>query len=79
MDLNLIANQLLMLDHTVLNVKIFVNKEPIQIVDLGMGGQGKNYHEEEHVHDHEGITEGPVGSAPPPEFEHHEYDGSIDE
>ena len=73
----MIANQLLLIvgynGNHVLNVKIFVNKEPINIVDLGMGGQGKDYHEEQHVHDHEGINEGPAGDAPPPGFEHHEY------
>ena len=35
-DLNLIANQLLQLDKTVLNVNIFINNKPIQIVNLGL-------------------------------------------
>lgn len=59
-DLNLLANNLLQLGGSVINANIFVNNKAIQIVDLGMGGQGENYSKEEHPHhDHTGISEGP--------------------
>ena len=72
-DLNLIANELLQLGGSVINVNIFVNNQAIQIVDLGMGGQGQNYHNEEHIHhDHDGIVEGPPSTDR--QMEHHEYE-----
>ena len=37
-DLNLIANELLQLGGSVMNVNIFINNKAIQIVDMGMGG-----------------------------------------
>ena len=46
-DLNLIANQLLQLDNnTVLNVNIFVNNKPIQIVNLGLAASGSEQKKE---------------------------------
>ena len=46
-DLNLIANQLLQLDNnTVLNVNIFVNNKPIQIVNLGLAAPGSEQKKE---------------------------------
>ena len=46
-DLNLIANQLLQLDNnTVLNVNIFVNSKPIQIVNLGLAAPGSEQKKE---------------------------------
>ena len=46
-DLNLIANQLLQLDNnTVLNVNIFVNNKPIQIVNLGLAAPGSELKKE---------------------------------
>ena len=60
MDLNLLANHLLLLGGTVVNVNIFVNNTPIHIVDLGMGGEHDHFHDYEHFtdHDHMGIIEG---------------------
>ena len=31
-----------------MNVNIFINNKAIQIVDMGMGGQGDNFKKEEH-------------------------------
>ena len=60
LELNLIANQLLMLDNTVENINIFMNGEAIEIVDMGMGGHDPMYYEQgDHPHHHEGIMEGP--------------------
>lgn len=56
-DLNLLANHMMMLGGSILNVNIFVNNQPIHIVDLGLGGHGGHYHDEEHIHEHEGIYE----------------------
>ena len=38
-DLNLLANHLMQLGGSVMNVNIFVNNQPIHIVDLGFHGQ----------------------------------------
>ena len=75
-ELNIIANELLFLGDTILNVNVFVNNHAIQIVDLGMHGHGPNYHEEDHFHhphhDHEGIWEGePHGDRA---LQHHDWE-----
>ena len=60
MDLNMVANQLMQLGGMV-HVSVFINGHAIQIVDLGFGGQGHEYHFEQHPHDmYEGIHEGAV-------------------
>ena len=72
-DLNLCANDLLQLGGLVLNVNIFVNNHPIQIIDMGLGGHGEDYHIEEHIphHEHDGIIEGPPSGDRL--YEHHDW------
>ena len=79
LELNLIANQLLMLDGDMIeNVNIYMNGEPIEIVDMGMGGHDPNYYEQEgHAHHHEGILEGPpAGGYDDKELKKHHHEQS---
>lgn len=79
-NLNLLANHLLQVSNSVINVNIFVNNRPIQIVDLGMGGQGRDYHMEQHPHGHQGIIEGSPPSHPGHDDHHPDlHGGSMDD
>lgn len=71
MDLNILANHLFELGGPILNVNIFLNNHPIQIVDLGLHEEGHHYyhHEEAHHHDHEGIWEDDPDMRP----SHHDH------
>ena len=74
-DLNLCANDLLQLHDVVLNVNIFVNNQPIHIVDLGMEEHDENWHHDDHYFnqhgEHEGIDEGPLSGERL--LEHHDW------
>ena len=57
------------------NVNIFVNNQPIHIVDLGLGHHNANWNRNDHHFNnhsgHEGIEEGPLSDER--RIEHHEW------